>query len=75
LAPQVTPAARSTFAPVAEAAIAWWHAYETRRRRRLLAALVAALILAAGLLRLQNPLGSTSSVRAPVSVAAALAAR
>jgi hypothetical protein len=42
LAPQLAPTARPELLPVADAAIAWWHAYETRRRRRWLAVLVAA---------------------------------
>jgi hypothetical protein len=32
-------------APVAEAAVAWWHAYEARRRRRITAGVVVALML------------------------------
>jgi hypothetical protein len=54
LAPQLAPTARPAFGPVADAAVAWWHAYETRRRRRWLAALVATLVLVAFLFRLTN---------------------
>jgi hypothetical protein len=42
LAPQLTPTARPELLPVADAAIAWWHAYEARRRRRWLWVLAAA---------------------------------
>ena len=47
LAPQVAPTVRPTFGPVADAAIAWWHAYETRRRRRWIAlgAVVCMMVL------------------------------
>src|SRR4051794_9448190 len=37
---------------IAEAAIAWWHAYEARRRRRLIAYLVLLFLLAALVARL-----------------------
>jgi hypothetical protein len=54
LAPHVRPVAtRTEVRPVAEAAIAWWHAYEARRRRRVIAVLVAALVLVAVLMRVQ----------------------
>jgi hypothetical protein len=56
LAPQLAPAARPTFGPVADAAIAWWHAYETRRRRRWIALAVAVVLLVLILARLQNGL-------------------
>jgi hypothetical protein len=42
LAPQLAPTARPELLPVADAAIAWWHAYETRRRRRWLWVLAVA---------------------------------
>lgn len=45
LAPFLPPESRSAVAPLAEAALAWWHAYETRRRRNLTAVLVAAGIV------------------------------
>lgn len=51
LAPQVAPTERPTFGPVADAAVAWWHAYETWRRRRWLALLVATFVLVAFLVR------------------------
>jgi len=48
LAPQLQPAGRPALEPVADAAIAWWHAYERwRRRRRAVAAVVAALLVVA----------------------------
>jgi hypothetical protein len=39
-------------APIAEAAIAWWHAYEARRRRRLIASIVLVCLFAALIARL-----------------------
>jgi hypothetical protein len=62
LAPQLAPTARPTFGPSADAAIAWWHAYETRRRRRWLVVLVAALVLVALLVRLQGHSTDTASI-------------
>ena len=53
LAPQVAPTARPTFGPVADAAIAWWHAYETRRRRRWIAAAAVSVVFVLALVRLQ----------------------
>jgi hypothetical protein len=47
LAPRLVPTTSSPPAPVAEAAIAWWHAYEARRRRRWWAVLVVGLVLVA----------------------------
>jgi hypothetical protein len=38
---------------VAEAAIAWWHAYEARRRRQAIAVQVVTLVLVAVLMRVQ----------------------
>jgi len=55
LAPHLRTTARPEFAVLAEAAIAWWHAYETRRRRRLIGGLVLALVLTAFAMRLQQP--------------------
>ncbi len=43
LAAQLIPDIEPEPAPLAEAVIAWWHAYEQRRRRRQIAAAVAAL--------------------------------
>jgi len=34
LAPYLRPTVRTEFGPVAEAAVAWWHAYEIHRRNR-----------------------------------------
>jgi hypothetical protein len=45
LAPQLTPT-RPELLPVADAAIAWWHAYEKRRWRRWVAVLIAVGLLA-----------------------------
>ena len=56
IAPPVRAAARYlTAAPVCEAAIAWWHAYEVRRRRRILAVVVAGIALLALLARCSAP--------------------
>jgi hypothetical protein len=45
IAPHVGRSAHFQAGPVAEAAIAWWHAYETRRRRRVIVALGALFVL------------------------------
>jgi hypothetical protein len=42
---------------LAEAAVAWWHAYEAHRRRRYVAALVAVLVLCALIWRVTPPAG------------------
>jgi hypothetical protein len=47
LAPFVRPAARVAASPVAEAAIAWWHAYEAYRRRRIITVFVTVLVIIA----------------------------
>lgn len=47
LAPHLDPTQRPQAGPLAEAAVAWWHACEVRRRRRRIAAGVVALILLA----------------------------
>jgi hypothetical protein len=51
------PTSRTEVGPLAEASIAWWHAYEAHRRRLLIAALVAALILLLTLLRIGQAIG------------------
>jgi hypothetical protein len=52
LAPHLRPTTtRTEVGPVAEAAIAWWHAYEAGRRHRLIALLVVTLVLVALLMR------------------------
>ncbi|MEJ3746301.1 hypothetical protein WEI85_23795 [Actinomycetes bacterium KLBMP 9797] len=51
LAAQVDSTRRPEARPMAEAAVAWWHAYEHRRHRRLVAAAVAALVFVALLVR------------------------
>ncbi|BCB82667.1 hypothetical protein Pflav_090770 [Phytohabitans flavus] len=55
LAPHLDPTQRPQASPLAEAAVAWWHAWELRRRRRRIAIGVVALILVA----LTNRLPST----------------
>jgi hypothetical protein len=47
LAPHLDPTQRPQAGPLAEAAVAWWHACEVRRRRRRIAAVVVALVLIA----------------------------
>jgi hypothetical protein len=54
LAAHVTPAARVEIRPIAEAAVAWWHAYEARRRRRFFVALAVLFFFAMVMARLQN---------------------
>jgi hypothetical protein len=54
VAPYLRPSVRVEVGPIAEAAIAWWHAYENRRRQRLVAVLVAVLLLVALLMRVQT---------------------
>jgi hypothetical protein len=44
LAPVLLASARLEVRPLAEAAVAWWHAYEVRRRRRYIAACAAVLL-------------------------------
>jgi hypothetical protein len=53
LAPFLRPTARRVGAS-AEAAIAWWHAYEAHRRRLVIAWLVVLFLLIAAALRLQQ---------------------
>jgi hypothetical protein len=48
LATQLLPEVEPEPAPVAEAAIAWWHAYELRRRRWRIFAAVAGLVVILG---------------------------
>jgi hypothetical protein len=43
-------------APLAEAAIAWWHAYERHRRRLLIAGMVAVVAVVVIFARLQQPI-------------------
>jgi hypothetical protein len=54
LAPQLQPTERSAFAPVADAAIAWWHAYEKWRRRWWAVVIVAMFLLVVVLARYQT---------------------
>lgn len=62
LAPQLASTARPSFGPVADAAIAWWHAYETRRRRRWIALAAATIVLVMALLRLQGNVDDAASL-------------
>lgn len=52
LAPFVADGPRLTFSPVAEAAVAWWHAYAAYRRRLVAAGLTVAVVLFVFLARL-----------------------
>jgi hypothetical protein len=45
LAPVLLKSSRLEVRPLAEAAVAWWHAYEARRRRRYVAAAVAFVLV------------------------------
>jgi hypothetical protein len=55
LAPHLRSTVRGDFGPVAEAAVAWWHAYEAHRRRLLVYWLIAALVVLLLLLRIEAP--------------------
>ena len=52
LAPFVAGGSRAMVGPVAEAAIAWWHAYAAHRRRAVVAGVTAAVLAFAMLYRL-----------------------
>ncbi|WP_213450166.1 hypothetical protein [Rhizomonospora bruguierae] len=54
IAPFLRADSRSTVTPLAEAALAWFHAYETRRRRRLTAVVIGLVLLVLLLLRLAH---------------------
>jgi hypothetical protein len=58
LAPFLRSATSTEVGPQAEAAIAWWHAYEAHRRRLVIAALVVVFVLTAVALRIQQVAGS-----------------
>jgi hypothetical protein len=58
LAEQTRSPARVQVAPIAEAAIAWWHAYEAHRRRRLLVVAVIFLLFVALIIRTEQGVGS-----------------
>jgi hypothetical protein len=51
LAPFLAGRRTVTFSPVAEAAIAWWHAYDTYRRRLLIGGVTVAVLVFAFLLQ------------------------
>lgn len=72
LAPQMAPTVRPTFGPVADAAIAWWHAYETRRRRRWIVLAAAMTLLVLWLARLTGSVDETGFI---ILLGARLAAR
>ena len=58
LAPMLVPRRRSSVfvaGPVCEAAIAWWHAYETIRRRRLAYIGFVAIVLLMALANISAP--------------------
>jgi hypothetical protein len=57
LATQVTPGPRVEVRAIAEATVAWWHAYEARRRRKLYAGLALLFAFAMLVLRLQEASG------------------
>jgi hypothetical protein len=48
------PPPRTEVGPLAEAAIAWWHAYELYRRRLMIAALVVLFVILVAALHLQQ---------------------
>jgi hypothetical protein len=54
LAAHVTPRPRVEIRAVAEAAVAWWHAYEARRRRKAYAALALLFVFAMLVVRLRG---------------------
>lgn len=54
LAPVLLADSRIEVRPLAEAAIAWWHAYEARRRRRYVVAVTVLLLLLGFLSRLSQ---------------------
>jgi hypothetical protein len=54
LAPFLRPATPPQVGPLAEAAIAWWHAYEAYRRRLAIAAVIVVFLLIAVALRFQH---------------------
>jgi hypothetical protein len=54
LAAHVTPGPRVEIRPIAEAAVAWWHAYEAHRRRRLFTALGVLFLFVMLITRLQE---------------------
>jgi hypothetical protein len=58
LAPFLRPATQPRVGPLAEAAIAWWHAYEAYRRRLVIAAVVVLFLLIAAALRFQHSPGA-----------------
>ena len=66
LAPVLLATHRLEVRPLAEAAVAWWHAYEARRRRRYIAASAALVFVFALLARV--PLHDSDVFSAPVPI-------
>jgi hypothetical protein len=54
LAAHVTPGPRVEIKAVAEAAVAWWHAYEARRRRKVYVALAVLFVFVLLVIRLRE---------------------
>jgi hypothetical protein len=54
LAPYLKPAPRTEFSVLAEAAVAWWHAYQIHRRHRIIALCVALFLLTVFLAQLAS---------------------
>ena len=54
LAAHVTPLGKIQVGALAEAAVAWWHAYEAYRRRRFYRAIAIALMVAMLMTRMRN---------------------
>jgi hypothetical protein len=57
LAPYLKPAPRTGFSVLAEAAVAWWHAYEIHRRHRIIALCVVLFLLTVFLAQLASTRG------------------
>jgi hypothetical protein len=58
LAPYLRPKSRIDAGPVAEAAVAWWHAYEAHRQRVLTAGLVVGFVFLLLALRFSQAAGA-----------------
>jgi len=68
LAPHVTPERRASAMPVAEALVAWWHAYEAWRRRQVIVIVATVFILLALASRPGTGAVGAPPERAPVTV-------
>ncbi|WP_281895527.1 SigE family RNA polymerase sigma factor [Phytohabitans aurantiacus] len=60
LASQVSTTRRPEARPLAEAAVAWWHAYEHRRHRKHVAAGIAVALLVVLMIRVPQELDATA---------------